>query len=153
MQRKISSVLSSTAKRLSVRRNLLGKGNHPTAPYSFNLYGFCCWGRAFSGSSGDYRENLSRKVLQDLKLDDAIGLFGDMVKSRPLPSIVEFNKLLSAVAKMKKFDLVISLGEQMQNLGISHNLYTYNIFINCFCRRSQISLALALLGKMMKLGY
>ncbi|CAA7053872.1 unnamed protein product [Microthlaspi erraticum] len=54
---------------------------------------------------------------------------------------------------MKKYDVVISLGEQMQKLGIAHDLYTYSIFINCFCRSSQLPLALALLGKMMKLGY
>jgi len=64
-----------------------------------------------------------------LKLDDVVALFSDMAQSRPLPSIVEFSKLLSAIAKMNKFDLVISFGEKMESLGISHNLYTYNILI------------------------
>ncbi|VVA93637.1 unnamed protein product [Arabis nemorensis] len=124
----------------------LEKGKHGTSSPSF------CWRRVFSGLSDDSREIL-RNGLRDIKLDDAIDLLSEMVKSRPLPSIIEFSKLMSAIAKMKKYDVVISMGEQMQMLGISHSLYTYSILINCFCRQSQLSLALAVLGKMMKLGY
>ncbi|XP_010431724.1 PREDICTED: pentatricopeptide repeat-containing protein At1g63070, mitochondrial-like [Camelina sativa] len=136
-----------TGKRLLHRHTRVITGSAPA------LCGFCCSARPFSGHSYDYRERLSKTRLSDLKLDDAVGLFSVMVQSRPRPSITEFCKLLSAIAKMKRFDVAISLGEQMQNLGISHNLYSYSILINCFCRRSQLSLALAVLGKMMKLGY
>uniref|UniRef100_A0A1J3K5B7 Pentatricopeptide repeat-containing protein, mitochondrial n=1 Tax=Noccaea caerulescens TaxID=107243 RepID=A0A1J3K5B7_NOCCA len=101
--------VSSTAKRF-LQRNRLEKGY---------LYGFYCRGRGLSGGSYDYREKIRGGFLQDVKLDDAIGLFGEMVKSRPFPSIIEFSKLLSAIAKMKKHDVVISLGEQMQKLGIA----------------------------------
>jgi len=145
----LSFAIAYTAKRF-VHRSLVVRGNAATVSPSFSF----CRRRAFSGkTSYDYREKLSRNGLTELKLDDAVALFGEMVKSRPLPSIVEFNKLLSAIAKMNKFDLVISLGERMHNLGISYDLYSYNILINCFCRRSQLPLALAVLGKMMKLGY
>lgn len=79
----------------------------------------CCgWKRGFSGASYDHKE-----------LDDAVALFSDMVKSRPFPSIIEFSKLLSAIAKLNKYGVVISLGEKMQMLGITHNLYTYSILI------------------------
>ncbi|CAL9237731.1 unnamed protein product [Arabidopsis halleri] len=142
-----SFAIASTWKRF-VHRSLLMRGNAATVSPSFST----CRRRAFSGKSHDYREVL-RYGLSDINLDDAIVLFSEMVKSRPFPSIIEFNKLLSAIAKMNKFDVVISLGEQMEMLGITHSLYTYNILINCFCRRSQLSLALATLGKMMKLGY
>ncbi|KAL1189970.1 Pentatricopeptide repeat-containing protein [Cardamine amara subsp. amara] len=125
---------------------ILEKAYLGTAPPLVSLYSFFgSWGRALS-SVTDYRGNFRKGLLDGIKLDDAVDLFSAMVKSRPLPSIIEFSKLLSAVAKMKKFDVVISLGEQMQKLGISHDLYTYNILINCFCRRSQLSLALAILG-------
>ena len=116
MQRSISL----TAKRLFVHWNLQGIGNPPTVPSFFNLCGSGCWERSFASASGDYREILRNRLSDIIKVDDAVDLFGDMVKSRPFPSIVEFNKLLSAVAKMNKFELVISLGEQMQTLGISH---------------------------------
>ncbi|CAA7034180.1 unnamed protein product [Microthlaspi erraticum] len=141
--------ISITAKRFAHRGLLVNEGNPVTASPSFSL---CCWIRAFSGGSYDYREKIRGGFLNGIKLDDAIGLFSEMVKSRPLPSIIDFNKLLSAIAKMKKYDVVISLGEQMQNLRIANDLYTYNILINCFCRSSQLPLALAILGKMMKLG-
>lgn len=60
-----------------------------SAPLSFN---FRCTKRDFSALSDDYREKL-RNGLTDIKLEDAVGLFSEMVKSRPLPSIIEFTKL------------------------------------------------------------
>ncbi|CAA7059010.1 unnamed protein product [Microthlaspi erraticum] len=96
------------AKRF-VHRRLLERGNPGTASPSFSL---CCWERAFSGGSYDYREKIRGGFLQDVKLEDAIDA----------------------------------------KLGIHMSVY-FNILINCFCRSSQLSLALALLGKMMKLGY
>ncbi|EOA34195.1 hypothetical protein CARUB_v10021704mg [Capsella rubella] len=125
------------------------QGNFVTAPPPSLI--ICCWRRAFSGESDDYREIL-RNGLRDIKLDDAIGFFDEMVQSRPFPSIFEFSELLSTVAKMNKFDVVISLGEKMQKLGISHDHYTYSILVDCFCRSSQLSPALAILGKIIKLG-
>ncbi|CAA7029777.1 unnamed protein product [Microthlaspi erraticum] len=141
-----------TAKGSNLRQ-ILERGNPGSVSPSSSLCGFRCRERALSGLSYDYREKLRNGLLQDLKLEDAVDLFSEMAQSRPFPSIVDFNKLLTAIAKMKKYGVVISLGEQMQKLGISHNLYTFNILINCFCRSSRLSLALALLGKMMKLGY
>ncbi|KAL1187659.1 Pentatricopeptide repeat-containing protein [Cardamine amara subsp. amara] len=112
-----SLAIASTAERF-VRRSLLEKGKLGT---SFSHCSF--WVRAFSGLSHEYR-GILRNGLRDIKLENAVDLFSEMVQSRPFPSIIEFNKLLSAIAKMKKFDLVISLAEQMQKFGISHDLYT-----------------------------
>ncbi|XP_010484817.1 PREDICTED: pentatricopeptide repeat-containing protein At1g62590-like [Camelina sativa] len=124
--------IASTAKRF-VRRNLQGKGNPRTAPSTFDL----CWGRRdFSGHSYDYREKL-RNGLSDIKLDDAVDLFSEMVKSRPFPSIIEFSKLLSGIAKMNKLDAVISMGEQMQKAGDF----------------TQISDVVALVDQIVELGY
>ncbi|KAF7151226.1 hypothetical protein RHSIM_Rhsim02G0049000 [Rhododendron simsii] len=43
------------------------------------------------------------------KLDHALSLFRQMARFRPLPSVVHFTQLLTAVAKMKEYLSVISL--------------------------------------------
>lgn len=55
-----------------------------------------------------YRERL-RNGIADIKKDDAVELFGSMIQSRPLPTIIDFSRLFSAVAKTKQYDLVLSL--------------------------------------------
>ncbi|CAL9237697.1 unnamed protein product [Arabidopsis halleri] len=128
----------------------------------------CCWRRALSGkSSYNYRQKLSRNALLDLKLDDVVALFNEMVISRPFPSIIEFSKLLSAIAKMKKFDVVISLGytvtyntliqglfqagdcdmaqetfSQMESFGVSPDLWAYNILLDGLCNNGRLEKAL-----------
>ncbi|CAA7048665.1 unnamed protein product [Microthlaspi erraticum] len=92
--------ISITAKRFAHRGLLVNEGNPVTASPSFSL---CCWIRAFSGGSYDYREKIRGGFLNGIKLDDAIDA----------------------------------------NLRIANDLYTYNILINCFCRSSQLPLALA----------
>lgn len=77
-----------------------------------------------------------------------------MIESRPLLSIVDFNKLFTAIAKLKKYEVVINLYKQMEMLRIcSPDLYTFSILINSFCGCFRFSLAFMILGKMMKLGY
>ncbi|KAF8098890.1 hypothetical protein N665_0256s0021 [Sinapis alba] len=95
--------------------------------------------------------NKKRPNRTDVK--DPIKLFCRMIQSRPLPSIIEFSKPLSKLAKTNKFHLVISLFNQMEILGITHDLYTYNILINCLSRCSRFSIALSVISKMMKLGF
>ncbi|KAF8401848.1 hypothetical protein HHK36_012795 [Tetracentron sinense] len=68
------------------------------------------------------------------KLEDALGLFNRAVEIRPLPSIVAFNNLLGAIAKMKHHHIVLSLYNKVMNaMGISPDAATLNILINCFC--------------------
>ncbi|KAG7591452.1 Pentatricopeptide repeat [Arabidopsis thaliana x Arabidopsis arenosa] len=115
---------------------------------------FCCE-RGFSGFSDrnlSYRERL-RSGIVDIKKDDAIDLFQDMIGSRPLPSLVDFSKLFSAVARTKQYNLVLDLCKQMELKGIAHNNYTLSIMINCFCRCRKLCYAFSALGKIMKLGY
>ncbi|CAA7053936.1 unnamed protein product [Microthlaspi erraticum] len=87
--RSISNAIASSSMKRFVHRNLQGKGNPGTAPPSFSLR-FPLLGTSFFCSRHDFREKL-RNGLRDIKLDDAIGLFSEMVKSRPLPSIVDFS--------------------------------------------------------------
>ncbi|KAF7150291.1 hypothetical protein RHSIM_Rhsim02G0041700 [Rhododendron simsii] len=50
------------------------------------------------------------------KLDDALCLFHQMARFRPLPSVVHFTLLLSALAKMKEYSSVISLCKEIREL-------------------------------------
>ncbi|CAF2050912.1 BnaA09g46030D [Brassica napus] len=108
------------------------------------------------GSSSDrnfsYKEKL-RSGLVDIKKDDAVALFQSMIQSRPLPTVVDFSRLFSGIARTKQYDLVLSLCKQMESNGIAHDLYTLSIVINCFCRRRKLGFAFSVFGKMLKLGY
>jgi hypothetical protein len=42
-------------------------------------------------------------------LDDALGFFDRMLHMHPLPSVVDFTQLLSAIARMKHYSTVITL--------------------------------------------
>ncbi|XP_020869316.1 pentatricopeptide repeat-containing protein At1g12300, mitochondrial-like [Arabidopsis lyrata subsp. lyrata] len=76
-----------------------------------------------------------------------------MIGSLPLPSLVDFSKFFSAVAKTKQYGLVLDLCKQMELNGIAHNIYTLSIMINCFCRCRKLQFACSVMGKILKLGY
>lgn len=75
-----------------------------------------------------------------------------MLLSRPLPTVIDFNKLFSAVAKTKQHSLVLSLSKQMESNGVAFDLYTLNITMNCFCRLRKLGLAFSVLSKILKLS-
>ena len=120
------------------------------SPYDF----FCLQG--FSGLSSyrnlSYKEKL-RSGLFSIKKDDAVALFQSMIQSRPLPTGIDFNRLFSGIARTKQYDLVLALCNQMELNGISHDLYTLSIVINCFCRCRKLGFAFSAMGKIFKLGY
>ncbi|XP_019056241.1 PREDICTED: pentatricopeptide repeat-containing protein At1g12300, mitochondrial-like [Tarenaya hassleriana] len=99
-----------------------------------------------------YRDRL-RCGVHDCHAEYAVDLFDQMVQSRPVPSIVDFTKLLSAIMKMKRYDVVISLCKKMELLGVSHDIYSLNVLINCFSHSPQVFLGLSVVGKILKLGY
>ncbi|KDP42617.1 hypothetical protein JCGZ_24391 [Jatropha curcas] len=51
---------------------------------------------------------------------------------------LELNKILSALVRMKHYATVISLSKQMEMFGISHDIYSFNILINCFCHLDRV---------------
>ncbi|XP_058222903.1 pentatricopeptide repeat-containing protein At5g16640, mitochondrial-like [Rhododendron vialii] len=67
------------------------------------------------------------------KLDDALSLFHQMARTQPLPSLVHFNRLLTAVAEMKEYSTVLSLYKEIRELGISTDECTSLVLMNCFC--------------------
>ncbi|TYG71636.1 hypothetical protein ES288_D05G413200v1 [Gossypium darwinii] len=85
-------------------------------------------------------------------VDHALILFNNLIEKYPKPSIVEFNKLLGAIVKTKHYAIVVSKYRQIELLGASHNVYSMNILINCFCQLGRIDFGFSVLGKMLKLG-
>ncbi|XP_037497969.1 pentatricopeptide repeat-containing protein At1g12300, mitochondrial [Jatropha curcas] len=61
-------------------------------------------------------------------IDDCLASFNLMLHSNPPSPIKEFSKLLSALVRMKHYATVISLSEQMEMFGISHNIYLEDKF-------------------------
>jgi pentatricopeptide repeat protein len=86
-------------------------------------------------------------------LDHALPLFDTMLHMRPLPSIVDFTQLLGAIVRMKHYTVVITLIGQMESVGISLNVYTLTVLINCFCHLNRVDFGFSALGRMLKLGY
>ncbi|KAL2577451.1 hypothetical protein AAZV13_16G134500 [Glycine max] len=76
-----------------------------------------------------------------------------MLLVRHTSPIIEFNKILGSLVKLKYYLTVISLSKQMDVKGIEQNLVTLSILINCFCHLGQMAFSFSLLGKILKLGY
>jgi pentatricopeptide repeat protein len=86
-------------------------------------------------------------------LDDALGVFDRMLHMHPLPSIVDFNRLLTAIARMKHHSTMISLIKEMELLGIAPNVYILGVLINCFCHLNRVDFGFSILAKILKLGF
>ncbi|PPD73989.1 hypothetical protein GOBAR_DD29085 [Gossypium barbadense] len=83
-------------------------------------------------------------------VDDAFNLFNKMIQRYPKPSIVEFTKLLAAIVRMKHYAIAVSMCSQMELLGVSWDVYSLSILVNCFCKISQ---AVRLFDEMVENGY
>lgn len=85
--------------------------------------------------------------------DDIISSFNCMLQLCPTPPIVEFNKILGSLVKMKHYSTVISLSRRMDVTGIQPNIVTFNILINCFGHLRQMTFVFSVFAKILKLGY
>ncbi|CAN6907893.1 unnamed protein product [Brassica oleracea] len=78
---------------------------------SYELLCFVCV-RELSGPGCrrnlSYKERL-RNGIVGIKKDDAVALFQTMIESRPRPTVIDFNRLLSGLARTKQYDLVLAL--------------------------------------------
>ncbi|KAH1105868.1 hypothetical protein J1N35_009636 [Gossypium stocksii] len=123
-------------------RSIVNGGRNPSkfhSSYSFNTI------------ASHVREKQKKHDSLD-NVDDAFFLFNKMIHKYPMPSVVEFNKLLGAIVRMKRYGIVVSMCSQMELVGVSHDVYTLSILINCFCQLGQIDFGFSILGKMLKLG-
>ncbi|KAF8093201.1 hypothetical protein N665_0388s0002 [Sinapis alba] len=135
----MQKLITMMVKRL-LQRNLLEKSKPRTAPPSFTHCG--CW-------------RVSRNRLCDINLEDAIALFNDMVNSRPFPSVIDFNRVLNAIVKLKncfQLSLALSLLGKMLKLGYEPDRVTLGSLVNGFCRRNKVSDAVSFVQKMVELG-
>ncbi|MED6132798.1 hypothetical protein PIB30_022110 [Stylosanthes scabra] len=87
------------------------------------------------------------------RVDDAIASFDSLLNKRPLPSIVEFNKILGFLVKTDQYRIVVSLVPQLECRGITPSVITLSILINCFCHLSLMDSAFSVLAKITKLGH
>ena len=85
--------------------------------------------------------------------DHALDLFDKMLHTRPLPSIANFNHVLGGIARMRHYPVVISLIKRIESFGISPDVYTLNILINCFCHLNRLDYGFSVLATISKLGY
>ena len=86
-------------------------------------------------------------------VDDALDMFDKMLHMCPLPYIVDFNRILGAITRMKHYPLVITLFKQMGSSGIAPSLPTLNILINCFGHMNGVDFGFSILATILKLDY
>jgi pentatricopeptide repeat protein len=86
-------------------------------------------------------------------LDDALGLFDRMLHIHPLPSIVDFTQLLTAIARMKHHSTVITLSKEMELSGIAPDVCTLSVLINCFCHSNRVDFGFSILARILKFGF
>ncbi|KAH1097589.1 hypothetical protein J1N35_014510 [Gossypium stocksii] len=138
-----------------ILRSLVNDGSHLSNFHSFS---------SSSNTIATHIEALNNKPMympvrgkgkRDHRFDnveDTLILFSKMIEKYPKPSVMEFNKLLGAIIKMKHYAIVVSKYRRIELLGVSHNVYSMSILINCFCQLGRIDFGLSVLGKMLKLG-
>ncbi|KAL4337961.1 hypothetical protein AHAS_Ahas12G0162500 [Arachis hypogaea] len=65
-------------------------------------------------------------------------------------SVIEFNKILASVVKMKQYNTAVSLVSMLEFKGITPSIVTMNILINCSCHLDQTDSAFSALAKIIK---
>ena len=84
-------------------------------------------------------------------LDHALGLFDTMLHMHPLPSTVDFTQLLGAITRMMHYSVVITLIQRMELFGISPDVYTLTVLINCYCHLNRVNFVFSVLATILKL--
>ncbi|XP_071728844.1 pentatricopeptide repeat-containing protein At1g03540-like [Rutidosis leptorrhynchoides] len=87
-----------------------------------------------------------RTVSKSYNLNDAYNLFDEMTHKRPLPSVLKFTHLLTAVTRMKHYSSSLDLFKHMCSIGVPLNKYTIGISIKCCCHLHRTNDGFALLG-------
>ncbi|KAL3850015.1 hypothetical protein ACJIZ3_011897 [Penstemon smallii] len=86
------------------------------------------------------------------KVEDVICIFRDMLRRRPLPYVIHFNKSLTSVVKMKQYSIALLLFDEMRQLGVPAHDYTMNIAINCYCLLNRVDFGFSILCNFFKCG-
>ncbi|KAJ0937852.1 putative tetratricopeptide-like helical domain superfamily [Helianthus annuus] len=100
----------------------------------------------FATHTASLHSNVSSFIHKITNLNDALNLFDEMSHTRPLPSVVKFNQLLTAVTKIKHFSSSLDLFKQMCAIGVPVDKYSMSIAIKCCCQLYRTKDGFALLG-------
>ncbi|KAJ9132051.1 hypothetical protein P3X46_034565 [Hevea brasiliensis] len=130
----------------------LGIGNFHSASLLFT-YSFHSSSRSTSTHTHKDASLISKfNSASFMDVDDVLTSFNHIILMHPLPSIVHFSRFLSAIVRMKQYHTVLSLSRTIESLGISHNVHSLNILINCFCRLHLVDFGFSIFGKILKIG-
>lgn len=111
-----------------------------------------------SGSAAAVKEKypswgLRNQINNDINnLEDALRLYDDMVRTRPLNNVIPLNQLLSRLIKLKHYSSAISLFKDMWALGIPVNEYILTTVVTCYCLVGRVDLGFCTLGAFFKRG-
>lgn len=98
------------------------------------------------------REKLKLELKNIRCLDDCVGLYEEMRRMRPLPSVIQFNQLLKGVVRLEEYSAAISLYRNLCCLRIPIDEYTMTIAINICCLSNRADFGLSILGSFFKRG-
>ncbi|KAL0456602.1 UNVERIFIED_CONTAM: putative pentatricopeptide repeat-containing protein, mitochondrial [Sesamum latifolium] len=132
--------------RRGISANKLGTSSLPFSFFSSNFHSIDHKDGTFS-----LRPRIDFSCIHEI--DDAVFLFREMVRMRPQPSVVQFNKLLSIIVKMKQYRVALNLFDEMRQSDIPVSEYKMNIAINCYCLLNRVDFGFAILGSFFKRGY
>ncbi|KAL3653963.1 hypothetical protein CASFOL_003644 [Castilleja foliolosa] len=100
------------------------------------------------------RCNFRAKIQNINMLDDALCVYDSMSRIRPLPSVTQFNRLLSQVVNLEEYSAAIHIFNDINcDLGVSVDDCTMNIAINCYCLSNRVDYGFSILGWFFKLGF
>ncbi|KMT14278.1 hypothetical protein BVRB_4g076330 isoform B [Beta vulgaris subsp. vulgaris] len=131
----------------------------------YNSHNFFLGFRNYSNCTTDVAVDDSRLLLRSMKqqcklgfikIEHVVSLFHDMKSLSPLPSIIDFSQLFTAMCKMKPhppFSTVISLHRQLLLSCLRPDHYSLNILANCYCRLGHVNFGFSILAYIIKLGY
>jgi pentatricopeptide repeat protein len=162
--------LGATAKSLAFFFNhLLLDPHYCRVRVSFHPLNFHYYCRCFSSISAKATNSGRRNVEspnQFLKsvgdrcrsrsfrnVDDTLTLFDRMLHMHSLPSIIDFNHLLAAIARMKYHSTVVTLIKDMELSGIAPDACTLRVLTNCFCQLKRVDFGFSILARILKLGF
>ena len=61
--------------------------------------------------------------------------------------------LSGAITRMMHYSVVITLIQRMESFGISPDVYTLTVLINCYCHLNRVNFGFSVLATILKLGY
>ncbi|XP_054824753.1 pentatricopeptide repeat-containing protein At1g62680, mitochondrial-like [Prosopis cineraria] len=87
-----------------------------------------------------------------LRIEELVSSFHALLHRHPRPCIVQINKALVSIARMKHHPTAISLFALAESKGFTPSFVTLGVLINCYCHVGQMTFAFSVFGKILKMG-